>query len=154
MTDDPSHIMLRVISHPEYLCVVRAAVETAATRLGFGSDDAGKITLAVDEALANVIRHGYHGQTDGPIWVKMSPQRRGESDGMLIVIEDACRGVDLSRIKPRPLEEVRPGGLGVNIIQSVMDHVDYATRAEGEGVRLTMFKSLAPTRSARQGKSP
>ena len=57
MNDDPD-IELRILSHPRNLCVVRAAVEMAVRRLGFSEPDAAQIILAVDEAMANCIRHG------------------------------------------------------------------------------------------------
>ena len=60
------HILLRILSQPRYLCVVRAAEEMAATRMGLDTDDADRVVLAVDEACANVIRHGYRGR-DGAI---------------------------------------------------------------------------------------
>src|SRR5687768_7458336 len=117
---EPADISIRLLSQPRYLSVARAAVETAALRMGLDEDQAGKVTLAVDEAIANVIRHGYKGEHDRPIWVRMTPVTRDGVPGMEIIIEDECTGVDLKKIKGRALEEVRPGGLGVHIITGVM----------------------------------
>ena len=46
---------------------------------------------------------------------------------------------DPEAIAGRPLENVRPGGLGIHIMKSVMDRVSYA-RAEGGGMMLNMSK--------------
>lgn len=145
---DPSDISIRVLSQPRYLAVVRASVEAAALRMGLDEDQAGKVTLAVDEAMANVIRHGYKGEKDHPIWVRMTPVTRESVPGMEIVIEDECSGVDLKKIKGRALEEVRPGGLGVHIITGVMDEVEYQARPDGTGVRLRMVKLAKPVAAA------
>lgn len=63
-----------------------------------------------------------------------------------IVLEDEAEQVDPATIKSRDLEEVRPGGLGVHIIKSVMDEVKYERREGvgglgGVGMRLTMIKN-------------
>jgi anti-sigma regulatory factor (Ser/Thr protein kinase) len=150
VTTDPD-ISMQISSQPRYLGVVRAAVETAAKKMGLSDDEAAKITLAVDEAIANVIRHGYGGQTDQPIWLKMSPKSRDGRDGIEIVVEDRCLGVDLSRIKSRSLDEIRPGGLGVHIITGVMDEVEYQSRDDGEGVRLRMVKYTHPAEQPAKG---
>jgi serine/threonine-protein kinase RsbW len=139
---DDAHISIRVLSEPRYLSTVRAAVSEAATRAGFPEETVGKIALAIDEAMTNVIRHGYKGRKDQPIWLKITPVHEGDHAGLEFVIEDACPETDLSKIKGRPLEEVRPGGLGVHIITGVMDQVEYAHRADGGGLRLKMVKWL------------
>ena len=51
--------------------------------------------------------------------------------------------VDPSDIKPRDLDDVRPGGLGVHIIVECMDEVTYSPR-DGGGTVLTMVKNLRP----------
>ena len=139
---DAYDIEMCVLSQPRYLCVVRAAVSVAVDRYGFGEDSCGRVMLAVDDAVTNVIRHGYDGAADKPIWVKLRPTDHRGQPGLTIVIEDQARQVDPEKIKGRPLEQVRPGGLGVHIIREVMDHVRY-TRREGGGMRLEMSKNLA-----------
>lgn len=88
--------------------------------------------MAVDEAAANIIRHAYQDQSgrirltckvaDASIWLEL------EDDGVQ---------VPLDSIQPRPLDDVRPGGLGVHLIQQVMENVTWAHRDEG-GTRLLM----------------
>ncbi len=148
MIDRP-HIEIQVTSQPIYVGVVRAAVQTMAGKLGFSNEQSGHIILAVDEALTNVIRHGYHGKNDQPIWIKLTPIHGIDRAGLEIVIEDQSQGVDISKIKGRPLDEIRPGGLGVHIIQQMMDDVTYSQRTDTEGLRLRMCKYIqaqdAPT---------
>lgn len=144
-------VILRIISHPRYLGVVRAMVESFGVKAGLSSDDAAKVTLAVDEAMANVIRHGYQGETGHPIWLKMTPAKHNDANAVMIVVEDECRGVDVNRIKPKPLDPNRPGGLGVTIIKEIMDEVEYRTRPDGSGICLTMYKHVSPATEAGKG---
>jgi anti-sigma regulatory factor (Ser/Thr protein kinase) len=55
------------------------------------------------------------------------------------VVRDYGRAVDPATIRGRDLSEVRPGGLGVHIIRSIMDEVCYEPAAGG-GTRLNMLK--------------
>jgi len=137
----PAPIAIRLLSQPGNLCVVRAAIERAAVHWGLDAETAGKVVLAVDEALTNIMRHGYKGRDDGPITVLISAINGDDNGGMRVVIEDECPGVDLSNIKSRPIEEVRPGGLGVHILRQVMDSVAFEHRRDVDGVRLTMVKA-------------
>jgi anti-sigma regulatory factor (Ser/Thr protein kinase) len=138
---DHFDIEMRIDSEPRYLCVVRAAVNAAVDRMGFDTPDCARIMLAVDEAITNVIRHGYKSRADQPIWIRMRPTDHEGNAGFTIVIEDVADQVDPSRIRGRDLEDLRPGGLGVHIIREVMDHVEFARREE-KGMRLAMSKSL------------
>ena len=140
-------IELRILSHPRNLCVVRAAIETAVRRLGFNETDAAQIILAVDEAMANCIRHGYQGATDKPIWLQFHATPHETEPSFRITIEDHGRQIDPDQIHGRELDDVRPGGLGVHIIRQVMDEVSYSRR-EGCGMRLVMSKKLRPSATA------
>jgi anti-sigma regulatory factor (Ser/Thr protein kinase) len=162
------HVRLQILSQPRYLCGAREMVAAVAKRIGFSDLSCSQIALAIDEALANVMRHGYSDRPDGPIWLSVwplsqqaAPRRKADPDetasrpaaengkpaspsapvGLRIVIEDEAKQIDPSSIKGRDLEDIRPGGLGVHIIRHVMDCVDYAKR-DGKGMRLTLEKRL------------
>ncbi len=132
---------IRIRSQPSELATVRRCLEDTACEIGFSAADVSGIILAVDEALANVIRHGYGGACDEPIDVAFAPIAQADSPGIEITIRDFGKQVDPTTIEGRPLEDVRPGGLGVHIIRSVMDKVDYEP-AEGDGMLLTMKKMV------------
>jgi anti-sigma regulatory factor (Ser/Thr protein kinase) len=116
-------------------------------QMGFAKDQVKHIALAVDEAASNVIRHGYKGTCERPIWVKVSPTKFKGKQAVSIVLEDECTGVDLSKIKGRPLEDYRPGGLGVHLILGLMDFVEYSHMTKDRGVRLEMIKCIDPADS-------
>ncbi len=150
MPTDP-HIEVSILSRPQYLCVVRAAAREALTQLGLYDAEIIKVITAVDEAVTNVIRHGYGDREDGPIRVRLWPVEQAGRTGVQIVIEDETHGVDLSKIEGRPLDEIRPGGLGVHIIRQVMDEVEYTNRPDHKGVCLKMRKYNQPAAPAQTG---
>jgi serine/threonine-protein kinase RsbW len=138
---NPATLQLHLNSDPHYLCVVRLAVSKMIERLGFSEECCTHITLAVDEALTNVIRHGYDGRTDCPIWVQIGPTE--DRAGLHVVIEDRAKQVTPDKICGRELDDIRPGGLGVHFIHQAMDQVTYTPRPDG-GMRLEMIRFLQP----------
>jgi len=137
---EPGTIRLELTSSTKCLSVVRGAVERMAALEGFNGDDTHELTLAIDEALANVIKHGYESRDDQPIELTLRAVRSpGGIPGLSILVRDYGRQVDPSTIQGRDLNEVRPGGLGVHIIQTVMDEVEYSCPTGG-GMQLRMVK--------------
>ena len=66
-------IRIELSSDPAYLAGVRQLIAQVGERIGFDEAACSKIALAVDEALANVIRHGYGRACGRPIWVSAPP---------------------------------------------------------------------------------
>jgi len=144
---DTPDINLELVSNPIYLCGVREMIAQSARRIGFSDQSSSQIALAVDEALTNIMKHGYQRRLDGRIWLKLRPFTDPKGQGLEIVIEDLARQVELCDLQSRDLEDVRPGGLGVHIIKEVMDEARYEKR-EGAGMRLTMIKRQPPSAPA------
>lgn len=139
MSDDP-HVRLNMLSNPLYLGGARELVTAVARGYGFSPVASAQVALAVDEALCNVIRHGYDRRDDQPIILSIWPAS-DPSPGIRITIEDEARQIDPDKIKGRDLADIRPGGLGVHIIREVMDDVRYEKRP-GAGMRLSLLKLL------------
>lgn len=135
-------IRLELVSDPVYLSAVRELVSAASQRAGFSEDHAAQIALAVDEALCNIIRHGYNRRPDGPVTMEIRalPVDTAGRGGIVIVFEDEARQVDPAAIRGRDLDDIRPGGLGVHIMQQLMDEVRYERREGGTGMRLTLSR--------------
>lgn len=137
-------ITLSITSNPKSLPVVRSAAEKMARLEHFGDRAIHELVLAIDEALANVIKHGYKGANDQPIHIELSPVTRNDGrKGISVSVRDHCKQVDPTTIQGRDLDEIRPGGLGVHIIRAVMDEVEYSCPAEG-GMLLRMVKYPDP----------
>jgi anti-sigma regulatory factor (Ser/Thr protein kinase) len=114
-------------SDPRYLPVIRGAIGPLAAAIGWGESECRAITLALDEALANVIRHSYHNCADGVIELEC----RESVDGIEITLLDKGDAPDRSKICAREIGCDQPGGLGTHIIKSVMDSVSYEESPEG-----------------------
>jgi len=129
MTGTPRYLQVSFAlpSDPRYLPVVRGAIAPLAAAIGWDECDCRAITLAVDEALTNVIRHAYQNRRDGLIEMEC----RESSDGLEITLLDNGAPPDKSSICARELGCDQPGGLGTHIIREVMDSVSYETSDKG-----------------------
>ena len=125
--DASIHVTFQMFSQARYLPIVRATVAQLAATVGWSESDARCITMAVDEALANVIRHAYHGRTDARIEL----QCRAGEDHLEIRIRDTGDAPDRSQICAREVGCDRIGGLGTHIIRDVMDAVSYESDKDG-----------------------
>jgi anti-sigma regulatory factor (Ser/Thr protein kinase) len=126
-------------SDPRYLTVVRGTIGSLAAVIGWDESECRAITLAVDEALANVIRHAYHNRTDRV----MELECRESADGLEIALLDDGDAPDRSKICSRELDCDQPGGLGTHIIRKVMDNVSYEVSPGGN--RFVASKHLRKT---------
>jgi anti-sigma regulatory factor (Ser/Thr protein kinase) len=143
-------LKLELPSHPQVLSVVRSAVQQFACVVGFDDDDSRSIILAVDEALANIIRHAYCDRYDqtieltcrrlgpdlGPDPSKPQDQVR---DGLEFIFIDHGQATDPEKLKGRDLDDVRPGGLGLHLIHNIMDEVSYEPGRHQNQLRLVKF---------------
>ena len=139
-------LRLELESDPEALCLVRATLERAAEFMHFPEPDSRAIVRSVDEAVANVIRHAYKGRTGMPITLTCNRLWCGEKveppAGLEIVLQDSGEAADPKKLRGRPLDEVRPGGLGLHFMRQSMDEVEFS-RKKGKNL-LRMVKYLEP----------
>ena len=126
-------------SDPRYLPVVRGAIGPLAAAIGWGESDCLAITLALDEALANIIRHAYHSRADGLIELECSES----ADGLEVALLDKGEAPDRTKICARAVACDQPGGLGTHIIRKVMDSVSYELSDKGN--RFVARKTLRKT---------
>ena len=120
-------VIFAMASDVRYLPVVRATVGALTAAIGWDEAECRAIVLAVDEAIANIIRHAYGGRSDGLIEL----QCRESADGLEISMLDSGEPPDLSKICAREVGCNLPGGLGTHIIRDVMDSVSYQRTESG-----------------------
>src|SRR5579863_1732976 len=136
-------LKLELRSHPTLLCVIRGALQPLMEMLGFSDESTRAIIRAVDEAVANIMKHSYHGRLDQPIEVycnRLQRRANGETElGVEILLFDCGPAVDTTKIQPRPLDEIRPGGLGLHIIRGSMDTVEYKRAGRLNRLRLVKY---------------
>ena len=135
-------IELKICANPEYLAVARILVRKVAQLVGLENKD-DLVTLAVEEALTNVIRHGYGGPCDKPIILRLNRIYFGDEKkaALEIVIRDFGRQVEPASIKGGGPGQLRAGGFGVHIINSVMDQVELS-RGDDCGMELRLVKRI------------
>jgi phosphoserine phosphatase RsbU/P len=130
---------LGCLSDAQNLRSLRQMMRHTLLRLALDTDVIEQIVLAVDEAIANVIRHGYGGDTSGRI--ELSNRLIGRE--LHCELRDFAPAIDQSCIKPRNLDECRAGGLGINLIDMTFDRWGFERPADGVGNVLRMVKRLS-----------
>ena len=107
---------------------------------GLPAELEGDVNLALEEMLANVILHGYPDRAAHQITVSLETQE-GE---VQVAIEDDGVPFNPLEVPEANLSgslESRPiGGLGIHLVRSLMDRLEYAR--EGDRNHLTMSKRV------------
>jgi sigma-B regulation protein RsbU (phosphoserine phosphatase) len=129
---------LRFPALADRLKLVRGSIRAAARMCGFNDTTAQGIVLAVDEACQNIIVHGYKGREDGEIILGVFRCR----DGILVRLRDFAPPVDPATIKPRALNDIRPGRLGSHFIHEIMDSAVFQPGPDGTGNLLELTKRM------------
>jgi sigma-B regulation protein RsbU (phosphoserine phosphatase) len=129
---------IRFKSRPKALQQVRNLVRTTTMRQGCAPELVDLFVLAIDEACANVIRHGYGQAYTGDIILEIL-----YSQGELIFrLTDFAKPIDVATIKSRDLNDIRPGGLGVHLIKKIMDNYKFLDTPKDVGNILEMRKRI------------
>ncbi len=132
-------LSLRLPALPERLKLIRAAVGEAARTCGCSPKVVHDVVMAVDEACQNVVRHAYPDGVSGDVGIEAF------RDGTRLVFDVrdfSPLPVDVAKVRPRDLEDLRPGGLGTHLIREVMDEVAFLQPARGTGNLLRMVKMV------------
>jgi serine/threonine-protein kinase RsbW len=135
--------VLKLHSDPKLLTVVRGTVERVAESMGFSAVQCRSITRAVDEALSNILKHCYCNRSDQPISIYFQNAERREQghlqQGLEILLRDHGPKIDPDKLHGRPLDEVRPGGLGLHLIHQAMDTVEFTRKGPTNQLRLVKY---------------
>ena len=131
-------LQLRFPARAAELKGVRDAVRESVEGCGCSAKSTADIVLATDEACQNIIRHAYGGDSDNVIEIEVER----EGDSLVFSLIDRAPAIDPSRVKPRDLEDIRPGGLGTYFIRRVMDEVEFARPSSGRGNLLRMVRRI------------
>jgi serine/threonine-protein kinase RsbW len=128
-TDAPRAIHLR--SNLDQIGLARDFVAAIAKAVPMTSREVYDLELVVDEALTNVIEHAYEGRPDRPVELSVTL----DADSLAIAIVHDGQAFD-----PAGRSEVdlkahiaarRVGGLGLYLINKLMDEVAYGTDPAG-----------------------
>jgi len=144
-------LVVRVPSRTEFLALVRDVTRRMAEVAGFDGAVSEQIALAVDEAATNVIEHAYGGARDR--LVELRYEDRGPQ--LRIEVVDNGAGVDLRAVPrvdlARYASERRKGGLGLHLMERIMDSVTFRRAARRNVCCLVKRK---PHAAGAQGPGP
>lgn len=128
---------ITIPADPAAMTTVGDGVTELLNSKGWPEDEVMKVELALQEALANAIRHGCKNDRTKKVQCSVTFDSGGE---VVIVIRDPGSGFDVSAV-PNPLEGanvLKPSGRGVFLINELMDTVEFGD----EGRRVTMRKRI------------
>ena len=131
---------LSVDSSTKHLAEVRDFVAEHAQNLGLSDKDISEIRLAVDEAYTNIIKHAYNNTPSKPVKIELGIN----NTQLWISIMDEGEGFKPEEYKaPDILKRIKNkqrGGMGVFLIQKLMDQVQYNRIGQMNEIR--MVKNL------------
>ena len=128
-------VELRIPSRAEWVALARLGVAAVASRLRFSIEEIEDVKLAVAEACTAVIQHENHGE-----FIELTCET--SNDALRIRVRDAGRpALAVEDGRPMDLDEARIAGLGVFLIRTLMDEVNYDVHPE-LGTDLVMIKRL------------
>ena len=103
-----------------------------------------ELVLAIDEACQNIIRHAYLDLPEGKIQICL----QHHTSLLKVNIFDQGHPADVTKIKPRALDEIRIGGLGTHFMNTIMDSVEFI-KAEYPWINhLVMTKEITTRKKA------
>lgn len=133
---------IKIAAESGHLAEVRAFVRDEVRAFGGPAAVAADLVQAVDEAVCNIIVHGYAGKA-GEIEIGAALR-----DGQIeITILDRSVRFDPTRV-PEPDLDVpplarKPGGMGIHLVRAGTDEVHHRARADG-GNELRLVRRLEP----------
>lgn len=124
---------------------VRDFIEANMEETGLTRECAGELLLAVDEAVSNIIMHGFKSRPDGHIEVEVTRQ----PDSLMVHIRDNAPLFDPTKnfdphLEVSPLERDAPGGFGVYLLNHLVDQISYRVTDDGRN-ELAMMKKCPST---------
>lgn len=128
------HATTESISH------VRNFVAQHAGECGFSEVETDEIRLAVDEAYTNIVKHAYQFDGSKTVTIRVTCDQERFS----VALIDQGRRYDPETYQVPDIEDRiknrKRGGVGVFLIQRLMDHVEY--RHHGSANEIVMTKNL------------
>ncbi|MBB6637873.1 anti-sigma B factor RsbW [Cohnella thailandensis] len=141
-----NNVKLTVPAQPEFVDLVRLTLFGLATKLKFSYEEIEDMKVAVSEACNNAVLHAYQG-TGGHIDIEFG--WIGEEE-LQITIRDhgesfqAPEASRTSNLHGKSIEEIQSGGLGLYLMQALMDRVELNTE-NGTAVTLTKRRTAPET---------
>ncbi len=127
-------VALSIPARPEYIALCRLALAGLTQVRPLEPEALADLKLALTEACTNSVRHAYEDGREGTVDV------RYELNGAAIAVEVADAGPGFLR-EPSNLDpgELDEGGLGIAIIESLMDELVIESSPDGSRLRFVKY---------------
>ncbi len=123
------------------LATIRSFVEDTVRSFSCSAEAISDITIAVNEAVTNIIEHGYKHQPE-----KIEIETDRDKDRIVVYIRDHAPWFDPTTIPAPnlalPLENRSYGGLGIHMMRQLTDEMIYRRNQKGEN-ELVLVKNHA-----------
>ena len=96
------------------------------------------VVLAIAEAAQNIVKHAYSGEPTGDT---MRVEISFKENQLKIDLYDKGKPAIPQNIKPRKIDDIKPGGLGTFFIGQIMDEVIFKTSTSDWVNHLTLRKN-------------
>lgn len=123
---------LETVCAPGNCKIVRQYIEAWSLLAGYKDLERGQIVLAVDEAFTNVLRHTYQNEHHHKVALTAS----FDDTHFRLNIRDFGPPIDREKLKGRELHDVKPGGLGLHLLNMVFTEVNFVECDPGNELRL------------------
>lgn len=130
MTDT---LKLQLPGKPQYVSTVRMVIASLANSAGFDVEAIEDMKVAVSEACTNVVCHGASEDELYEVTFELTDEQ------FCISVQDQGEGYDMNQYQEPNLDCPKEGGLGLFIIQTLMDEVE-STSEPGKGTKIRMVK--------------
>ncbi|MBX3060086.1 MAG: ATP-binding protein [Anaerolineae bacterium] len=124
------------------LAEIRRLIESAVACLWEPGEAVNELVVAINEAVTNVLVHGYQGQP-GQMVVKVSR----DNATLMVRLHDQAWPFDPTAVPPPditlPLSQRQPGGMGVHLMRQFCHQIQHQVRPEG-GNELKLVKLIEP----------
>ena len=132
---------LTIPSRTSQLARVRRRVACWAEEAGLAERAAQALQLAVDEACANAIEHGYGGRPDGRVEVEVTFRE----DAVTVVVRHRGDPYDPERYQPPELRGMLEGhrvhGYGLHLMHRLVDEIAFRRHDGASEVALTQRRN-------------
>jgi serine/threonine-protein kinase RsbW len=135
----PNVVTLEMPAKSEYLILARLALAGIAREVPMSESVLADLKLAVTEACGNAVRHAYP-ESAGTVRVRYEVV----DDLIAIEVEDRGGGVGERAPAEDPDDLLVESGMGLAIIQAVVDQLEIDGRRDHGGTLVRMQKRLLP----------
>lgn len=129
-----------VPAHINYLPELRKFIARVASKYRFSPSETNALTISVDEACTNIIKHGYQNRPMGSITMKVQIKK----DRLEVELIDYGISFDPNLVTDPNLslyvQNGKKGGLGIFIMKRFLDEIHYVNAGQKNILRLIKLR--------------